>query len=83
MTSRSGPFVQRVELNARFVMNLNLSDNDLEQIAGANRREEIRRSRWIRHLVQSSAAGLVGERAAGVVRSGTRCRRPSTVGPSC
>ena len=33
-----GPFVQRVELNARFVMNLNLSDNDLEQIAGADRR---------------------------------------------
>ena len=29
MTSRSGPFVQREELNARFVMNLNLSDNDL------------------------------------------------------
>ena len=39
MTSRSGPFVQRVELNARLVMNLNLSDNDLEQIAGADRLE--------------------------------------------
>jgi hypothetical protein len=35
------------------------------------------------HVVESRPARLVGERAAGMVGSGTWCQRPSTVDQSC
>jgi len=59
---------------------MDLSDDDLKQRAEADPRGRPNNRGGDCHVVEGRPARLVGERAAGVVGSGTRCKRPSTVG---